>query len=149
VVGVVVGSGRTGRGGPKAHRHVPLEAEGGPSTRVPPGRPVSCSDQTQASGSFQRILVSASCKRIFRRMPRLQVYLPNDLSQKVKGRSLPASEFLQEAVRAELRRQDLLQQTDSYLDELVADVGEPSLREVARAEAKARRIRDHRGERTG
>lgn len=76
----------------------------------------------------------------------MQVYLPDDLYQQVKERSLPASELLQEAVRAELHRQELLEQTDTYLAELVAGVGEPSARELARAEAIARRIRDHHAE---
>ena len=76
----------------------------------------------------------------------MQVYLPDDLYQQVKERSLPASELLQEAVRAELQRQELLEQTDAYLAELVAEVGEPSARELARAEAIARRIRDHHAE---
>ncbi|MDQ6618026.1 MAG: hypothetical protein M3083_25590 [Actinomycetota bacterium] len=81
-------------------------------------------------------------------MPRMQVYLPDDLYRQVKERSLPASELLQEAVRAELHRQELLDQTDSYLAELVAQVGEPSPRELARAEAIARRIRGDHSERT-
>jgi len=79
-------------------------------------------------------------------MPRMQVYLPDDLYQQVKERSLPASELLQEAVRAELHRQELLEQTDTYLAELIAEVGEPSARDLARAEAIARRIRDHHAE---
>jgi post-segregation antitoxin (ccd killing protein) len=33
-------------------------------------------------------------------MPRIQVYLPDDLYQQVKERGLPASELLQEAVRS-------------------------------------------------
>jgi hypothetical protein len=73
----------------------------------------------------------------------MQVYLPDDLYQQLKERGLPASELLQEAVRAELRRQELLEQSDAYLAELVAEVGEPSPRELSRAEAIARRIRDH------
>jgi post-segregation antitoxin (ccd killing protein) len=84
---------------------------------------------------------------MIRRMPRMQVYLPDELYQQVKERGLPASELLQEAVRAELRRQELLERTDEYLAELVAEVGEPSPREVARAEAIARRIRDHHADR--
>ena len=35
-------------------------------------------------------------------MPRMQVYLPDDLYEQVKRRHLPASELLQEAVRADL-----------------------------------------------
>jgi post-segregation antitoxin (ccd killing protein) len=79
---------------------------------------------------------------IVRRMPRMQVYLPDELYAAVKERKLPASELLQEAVEAELRRQRLNEQADAYLAELVAEVGEPSPRERARADAIARRIRD-------
>jgi len=74
----------------------------------------------------------------------MQVYLPDDLYEQVKTRKLPASELLQEAVRAELRRQDLLRETDTYLAELIAEVGEPSAQERARAEAVARRIASRR-----
>jgi hypothetical protein len=70
----------------------------------------------------------------------MQVYLPDELYEQVKKRRLPASELLQEAVRAEVRRQDLLSDTDAYLSELVAEVGPPSPDERARAEAIARRI---------
>jgi post-segregation antitoxin (ccd killing protein) len=79
-------------------------------------------------------------------MPRLQVYLPDDLYEQVKTRGLPASELLQEAVRAEVRRQDLLSHTDAYLDELVAEVGAPSAEELARAEAITLRVREHAGQ---
>jgi hypothetical protein len=77
-------------------------------------------------------------------MPRMQVYLPDDLYEQVKARQLPASELLQEAVRAEVRRQDLLSETDAYLARLLAEVGEPSPQERARAEAVAQRIAAHR-----
>ena len=70
----------------------------------------------------------------------MQVYLPEDLYQAVKARGLPASELLQEAVQAELRRQQLLEATDEYIAELQDEVGEPSAEERARAEAIARRI---------
>jgi hypothetical protein len=79
-------------------------------------------------------------------MPRMQVYLPDDLYEQVKTRHLPASELLQEAVRAEVRRQDLLAETDTYLAELLAEVGEPSPREQARAQAIARRIASRRNQ---
>jgi hypothetical protein len=74
----------------------------------------------------------------------MQVYLPDDLYEQVKTRNLPASELLQEAVRAEVRRQDLLRETDTYLAELIAEVGDPSPQERARAEAIARRIASRR-----
>ena len=76
-------------------------------------------------------------------MPRMQVYLPDDLYDELKERGLPASELLQEAVRAELRRQALLEETDAYLTELIDEVGEPTPDEMARAEAIARRLRLH------
>ena len=72
------------------------------------------------------------------------MYLPDDLYEQVKARRLPASELLQEAVRAEVRRQDLLSETDTYLAGLLAQVGEPSPQERARAESIARRIAAHR-----
>jgi post-segregation antitoxin (ccd killing protein) len=69
----------------------------------------------------------------------MQVYLPDDLYEQVKARRLPASELLQAAVRAEVRRQDLQAEADTYLAELVDQVGEPSPREQAHADAVARR----------
>jgi hypothetical protein len=56
-------------------------------------------------------------------MPRMQVYLPDDLYELVKTRGLPASELLQKAVRAEGRRLDLLAEADRYLAELVVLTG--------------------------
>jgi post-segregation antitoxin (ccd killing protein) len=72
----------------------------------------------------------------------MQVYLPDDLYRAVKERDLPASELLQEAVAAELRRQALNEHADQYLADLIAEVGEPSARERTRAEAIARRVRE-------
>jgi len=70
----------------------------------------------------------------------MQLYLPDDLYELVKARGLPASELLQKAVRAELRRLDLLAETDRYVADLVADVGSPSAPQLARAGVVARRI---------
>lgn len=77
----------------------------------------------------------------------MQVYLPDDLYEQVKARHLPASELLQEAVRAEVRRRDLLGEADAYLAGLVAEVGEPSPQERAHADAVARRIAARRAPR--
>lgn len=76
------------------------------------------------------------------RMPRLQVYLPDDLYDQLKARGLPASELLQTAVRAELERQRALEAADRYVEELVSEVGDPTAEEVARADAIVRQIRD-------
>ncbi|MBA3991045.1 MAG: hypothetical protein H0X54_08415 [Propionibacteriales bacterium] len=75
-------------------------------------------------------------------MPRMQVYLPDALYREVKERGLPASELLQAAVVAELRRQELAARADQYLTELLAEVGEPSEAEFARADAIARRLQE-------
>jgi post-segregation antitoxin (ccd killing protein) len=79
----------------------------------------------------------------------MQVYLPDELYKAVKERDLPASELLQEAVEAEVRRQRLDEEAGSYVADLVAEVGEPSPRERARAAAIARRIRDRAAARAG
>ncbi len=76
-------------------------------------------------------------------MPRVQVYLPDDLYEELKRRGLPASELLQIALRAEVERQDALSETDRYLVELAAEVGVPSERQQSQADSIARRIRDH------
>jgi len=73
-------------------------------------------------------------------MPRMQVYLPDDLYKLVKARRLPASELLQAAVRAEVRRLNLLAEGDRYLADLVAQVGKPTARQRARAGLLARQI---------
>ena len=81
------------------------------------------------------------------RMPRMQVYLPEDLYRAVKDRGLPASELLQRAVEAELRRQGLLEETERYLQDLVAEVGAPNADALAKADALSRRVRRTRPDR--
>ncbi len=75
-------------------------------------------------------------------MPRLQVYLPGELYEQLKANDLPASELLQTAVRAEMERRSVLEATDKYLAELVDEVGDPTARQVARADAITRKVRD-------
>ena len=75
-------------------------------------------------------------------MPRVQVYLPDQLYAELKQRDLPASELLQIALRAEIERTDALDATDEYLTELAAQVGEPSVRERARARKIVRAVQD-------
>ena len=70
----------------------------------------------------------------------MQVYLPDDLYKSVKRKRLPASEILQKALRAELRRQELLAEGDRYLSDLISEVGEPTPAERARAEAIVNRL---------
>jgi post-segregation antitoxin (ccd killing protein) len=73
-------------------------------------------------------------------MPRMQVYLPTDLYEAVKERELPASELLQDAVRAEMRRRELVAASERYTAELAAQVGSATGQQRARAAAVAQRI---------
>jgi post-segregation antitoxin (ccd killing protein) len=70
----------------------------------------------------------------------MQVYLSDELYKMVKMHHLRASELLQDAVRAELRRQRLLAETDRYVDDLVAQVGKPTARQRARAKSIVQQI---------
>ena len=70
----------------------------------------------------------------------MQVYLPDELYDAVKERGLSPSELLQNAVRDDLRRQALLEETERYLAELIDEVGKPSDEAIAMAEALSRRI---------
>lgn len=73
-------------------------------------------------------------------MPRIQIYLPDDLYKEAKTRELPVSEMLQKAVRAEVRRRDLIKAGEEYLAELRQEVAESSAEERAWAEALVDRI---------
>jgi hypothetical protein len=70
----------------------------------------------------------------------MQVYLPDALHAAVKEHGLRASELLQEAVRVELRRRELLHETEAYLTVLFAEVGEPDSATAERARTIARRL---------
>ncbi len=70
----------------------------------------------------------------------MQLYLPDELYELVKSRGLPASELFQQAVRAEVRRLDLLERTDEYLAALEKEVGTPTAAERKRAAALADRL---------
>ena len=80
------------------------------------------------------------------RMPRMQVYLPEPLYAEVKSRKLRVSELLQEAIRVEIRRRDLVSEGQRYVAELRAEVGESDPADVAWARDLARRLarRDER-----
>jgi post-segregation antitoxin (ccd killing protein) len=67
---------------------------------------------------------------ILTRMSRLQVYLPEELHRQLKEHGLAPSELLQRAVREEVRRRELEAATDTYLAELLEEVGEPSTADV-------------------
>ena len=79
----------------------------------------------------------------------MQLYLPDDLYELVKARGLPASEIFQRAVRAEIRRLDLLERTDAYVAGLMKEVGPPSVAERKRAAATAEKLVARKTKRTG
>lgn len=69
-------------------------------------------------------------------MPRVQIYLPDDLHQAVKELELPISELSQHAVRVELRRRELAAAADRYLAEFAVELGgPPTPDELAAADA--------------
>lgn len=88
------------------------------------------------------MLLQSSIRRIVMRMPRMQVYLPDALYREVKTRGLAASELLQAAVAEEVRRLEREAALDAYLEDLIAEVGEPTAEEQEWAEALARRIQE-------
>jgi post-segregation antitoxin (ccd killing protein) len=57
-------------------------------------------------------------------MPRIQLYLPDDLYQEVKSRRLPASEILQVAVRAVVEREKSREGLEEYIRELEDELSE-------------------------
>ena len=81
-------------------------------------------------------------------MPRMQVYLPEPIYRDVKDNDLPASELLQSAVVAEMRRRELEANAEEYLRELLADVGEPTAEEIEQAERIVSRFESHSPVRT-
>ena len=68
------------------------------------------------------------------------MYLPDDLYDLVKKGRLPASELLQDAVRAEVRRRQLLAEGEKYVAELTAEVGKPTARQRAAAAAVVKKL---------
>ncbi|MCY4102193.1 MAG: hypothetical protein OXG55_02835 [bacterium] len=82
-------------------------------------------------------------------MPRMQVYLPEDLHAEVKAHDLPASELLQEAVRVELHRRQLARAGEEYLSELLAEVGTPDAAQTAWARELAERLARRADRRAG
>ncbi|MDQ3152516.1 MAG: hypothetical protein M3R63_12605 [Actinomycetota bacterium] len=82
-------------------------------------------------------------------MPRLQVYLPDELHRQLKEYGLAPSELLQRAVRDELHRRELEAATDVYLAELNEEVGEPSAADIEYAERFVRQLTGETERRTG
>lgn len=77
------------------------------------------------------------------------MYLPDDLHRALKKRRLSASELLQRALRAELRRLELLTETDRYVRGLVDRVGQPTARDREAAEGLVARVKRQARRRAG
>jgi hypothetical protein len=75
-------------------------------------------------------------------MPRVQAYLPEDLHRLMTEHGYSPSELLQQAIRERVRRVDLEAETDRYLADLHAEIGEPTPEEAAAAEAWVAEILD-------
>jgi post-segregation antitoxin (ccd killing protein) len=73
----------------------------------------------------------------------MQIYLPDDLYAEVKTRKLPASELLQKAIRAEIRREDQILAMAEFVEDAMREFGEPSAEELAEAEEFVARIKAH------
>ena len=80
-------------------------------------------------------------------MPRMQIYLPDELYDAVKEGGLPASELLQQAVRTELHRRELVARSEQYTAEMAKRIGRPTSRQRMKAVAVAQRIAARRAER--
>ena len=74
------------------------------------------------------------------RMPRMQVYLSDELYDIVKSQGLSASGLLQDAVRAHCERQEKIAGVDAYIQEMYELLGPPSAEDIEWADAKADRI---------
>jgi hypothetical protein len=77
------------------------------------------------------------------RMPRVSVYLPDDLYDEVKRSHMPVSEVLQDALRARAAVQARLDALDGYLADMIAEVGEPTDENMRAADELTRRILAH------
>ena len=82
-------------------------------------------------------------------MPRIQLYLPDDLFQEVKSRGIPASEILQIAVRAVVEREKSREGLEEYIRELEAEIGSPYEEQNARAATIVRNIKMHQLQQAG
>ncbi|WP_419839284.1 hypothetical protein [Candidatus Poriferisodalis sp.] len=74
------------------------------------------------------------------------MYLPEPLYAEVKARKLPVSKLLQDAIRVEVQRRDLIAAAEADAADLFEEVGAPDPAEIAWAEDLARRLarRDER-----
>lgn len=101
----------------------------------------SCSDRFKAAVSRAELtldtLICVVC--IVMRMPRISVYLPEDLYRDAKAQKMPVSEMLQDAIRAESKRLAF----DEWYADVIRRHGPPTPEQEAAAEEWARPIIEH------
>lgn len=68
------------------------------------------------------------------RMPRVNIWLPEDLHRAAKSLGLPLSELAQSAVAAEVERQRKARLLDTYLAELDTELGPATPDQAAEAD---------------
>lgn len=69
------------------------------------------------------------------RMPRVNIWLPDELHRAAKELRLPLSELAQGAIAAEVERHRKAAALDAYLAELDAELGPATEEDVAEAQA--------------
>jgi post-segregation antitoxin (ccd killing protein) len=69
------------------------------------------------------------------RMPRVNIWLPEDLHREAKDLHLPLSELAQRAIAAEVERHRKAAALDAYLAELDNELGPATSDQIAEAEA--------------
>jgi len=69
------------------------------------------------------------------RMPRVNIWLPEDLHREAKDLRLPLSELAQRAIAAEVERHRKAAALDAYLAELDNELGPATSDQIAEAEA--------------
>ena len=80
-------------------------------------------------------LVGASERTYGVRMPRVNIWLPEDLHRAAKDLRLPLSELAQRAIAAEVERRRKAAALDAYLAELDQELGPATADQIAEAEA--------------
>ena len=74
------------------------------------------------------------------RMPRMQVYLSDDLYEVVKSQGLSASRLLQDAVRDHCQRQEKIAEAHAYVQEIYEELGPPTAEDIEWADTHVREI---------
>ncbi len=73
-------------------------------------------------------------------MPRVNIWLPDELYRPAKELDLPVSELAQKAIAAELERRRKTAALDAYLAELDSELGPATAEEIDAADCWAERL---------